>query len=55
MKDEQVVAESLKELRKMLHTDRLSQNDVNRGMKIITTLEKYISFLEEMFKQQEAK
>ena len=48
MNDEQVVAESFKELKKMLHTDRLSQNDVDRGLKIITTLEK-------LFKLQEAR
>tara|TARA_R100000231_G_scaffold37181_6_gene32637 strand:- start:2515 stop:2661 length:147 start_codon:yes stop_codon:yes gene_type:complete len=48
MNDEQVVAESFKELKKMLHTDRLSQNDVDRGLRIITTLEK-------LFKLQEAR
>tara|TARA_B100000963_G_scaffold69693_1_gene58059 strand:+ start:3072 stop:3281 length:210 start_codon:yes stop_codon:yes gene_type:complete len=40
MNDEQIVAQSFEELRKMIHTDRLTQKEVDRGMKIITTLEK---------------
>lgn len=40
MNDEQIVAQSFEELRKMIHTDRLTQKEVDRGMRIITTLEK---------------
>jgi len=47
MNDKQIIAESFKELRKMLHTDRLTEKDVSRGKKIITTLEKLFTLQED--------
>jgi len=47
MNDKQIIAESFKELRKMIHTDRLTEKDVSRGKKIITTLEKLFNLKED--------
>lgn len=47
MNNRQIVADSFKELKKMLHTDRLTQKDVDRGVKIITTLEKLFTLQED--------
>jgi len=40
MNDDEVVAKSFSELRKLMTTDRLSEADTKRGLKIINTLEK---------------